>query len=56
MGTYLAATEFISEKKSKGEILVFRRGHTPAALKEKAHDEETAGYDKEHDPEPSTLR
>ncbi|KAK3720348.1 Multidrug resistance protein [Vermiconidia calcicola] len=53
MGTYLAATEFISEKKSKGEILVFRRGHTPAALKDKAHDEETAGYDKEHDPEPA---
>ncbi|ORY14635.1 putative multidrug resistance ABC transporter [Clohesyomyces aquaticus] len=27
MGVYLAATEFISSKKSKGEVLVFRRGH-----------------------------
>lgn len=39
---YIAATEFISAKKSKGEVLVFRKGHTPAALKEKASDEETA--------------
>jgi len=29
---YITATEFISSKKSKGEVLVFRRGHTPAAL------------------------
>ena len=42
MCCYLAATEFISSKKSKGEVLVFRRGHTPATLKEKAGDEETA--------------
>lgn len=34
LGTYLAASEFISAKKSKGEILVFRRGHEPAALKD----------------------
>ena len=26
---YLAATEFISAKKSKGEVLLFRRGHVP---------------------------
>ena len=26
--TYLLATEFITAKKSKGEILLFRRGHT----------------------------
>lgn len=26
MGTYLAATEFVSAKKSKGEVLVFRKG------------------------------
>jgi ATP-binding cassette subfamily G (WHITE) protein 2 (PDR) len=38
---YIAATEFISAKKSKGEVLVFRRGHTPASLKEKAQDEES---------------
>ncbi|OJD40803.1 abc transporter [Diplodia corticola] len=32
-GCYLAATEFISAKKSKGEVLVFRRGHIPATAK-----------------------
>ncbi|KKY26811.1 putative abc transporter [Diplodia seriata] len=30
---YLAATEFISAKKSKGEVLLFRRGHIPATAK-----------------------
>lgn len=34
LATYLLASEFISSKKSKGEILVFRRGHEPAALKD----------------------
>lgn len=29
MGVYLIATEFISEKASKGEVLLFRRGHQP---------------------------
>lgn len=29
MATYLTATEYISESKSKGEVLLFRRGHTP---------------------------
>lgn len=38
---YISATEFISAKKSKGEVLVFRRGHTPASLKEKTRDEES---------------
>ncbi|KAF4122564.1 ABC-type branched-chain amino acid transport system, ATPase component [Geosmithia morbida] len=33
---YLAATELISAKKSKGEILVFRRGHLPPIVKGKA--------------------
>ncbi|QIW96862.1 hypothetical protein AMS68_002380 [Peltaster fructicola] len=42
MCVYLGATELISGKKSKGEVLVFRRGHTPASLKEHAHDVETA--------------
>ncbi|KAF2718209.1 ATP-binding cassette multidrug transporter [Polychaeton citri CBS 116435] len=40
MFTYLTATELISAKKSKGEVLVFRRGHKPTVLKEKAADEE----------------
>ncbi|KAK8215113.1 Multidrug resistance protein [Zalaria obscura] len=44
MCTYLAATEFISAKKSKGEVLVFRRGHKPAVLtKNSADDLEAAG-------------
>ena len=42
MATYLVATEYISAKKSKGEVLVFRMGHQPASLKEKADDEENA--------------
>jgi ABC-type multidrug transport system permease subunit len=29
MATYLTATEYISESKSKGEVLLFRRGHAP---------------------------
>jgi ATP-binding cassette subfamily G (WHITE) protein 2 (PDR) len=41
LGTYLVGTEYISAKKSKGEILVFKRGHVPAALKEQ-EDEEAA--------------
>lgn len=30
--TYLTATEYISEAKSKGEVLLFRRGHAPPNL------------------------
>lgn len=33
--SYLVAAEFVTAKKSKGEILVFRRGHIPAAAKQK---------------------
>lgn len=29
--TYMLCAEYISEKKSKGEVLVYRRGHKPAA-------------------------
>ncbi|KAK7035399.1 Multidrug resistance protein [Paramarasmius palmivorus] len=39
LGTYLTATEYISAAKSKGEVLVFRRGHVPPKPKE-ADDEE----------------
>lgn len=39
--TYLAATEFIQAKKSKGEVLVFRRGHIPATAKESPNDIES---------------
>jgi hypothetical protein len=31
LGTYIVAAELVSSKKSKGEILVFRRGHGLAA-------------------------
>lgn len=36
---YMVAAELVSEKKSKGEVLVYRRGHKPAAAKhaEKKH-------------------
>ena len=37
MFTYLTATEYISEAKSKGEVLLFRRGH----VAKKASDIET---------------
>ncbi|RDA82442.1 hypothetical protein CP532_4514 [Ophiocordyceps camponoti-leonardi (nom. inval.)] len=30
---YMVAAELVSEKKSKGEVLVYRRGHKPAAAK-----------------------
>lgn len=49
MACYLTATEFISAKKSKGEVLVFQMGHIPRALKEKSSDEESA------DSAPTTL-
>lgn len=45
LGVYLAATETISAKKSKGEVLLFRRGHKPAFLNEKASDSESGGSD-----------
>ncbi|ERT01100.1 hypothetical protein HMPREF1624_02339 [Sporothrix schenckii ATCC 58251] len=32
--TYMIAAELVSEKKSKGEVLVFRRGHKPASFTE----------------------
>ncbi|KAK7515313.1 ABC-2 type transporter-domain-containing protein [Phyllosticta citriasiana] len=42
--TYLAATEFISAKKSKGEVLLFRRGQIPKKIRS---DEESAGGSKQ---------
>ncbi|KAH7175408.1 ABC-2 type transporter-domain-containing protein [Dactylonectria macrodidyma] len=30
--TYMVSAELVSEKKSKGEVLVYRRGHKPAVL------------------------
>ncbi|KAH7137782.1 ABC-2 type transporter-domain-containing protein [Dactylonectria macrodidyma] len=39
LATYLVAAELVSEKKSKGEVLVFRRGHKPAVFKEKHNDD-----------------
>lgn len=42
-GTHIVATEYITAKKSKGEVLLFRRGHSPAALTHKGgSDEEIA--------------
>lgn len=42
LGTYMAAAELVSEKKSKGEVLVFRRGQKPAFLKDQSSDTEGA--------------
>lgn len=36
--TYMVSAELVSEKKSKGEVLVFRRGHKPAQFKERKRD------------------
>ncbi|EPE03872.1 hypothetical protein F503_01762 [Ophiostoma piceae UAMH 11346] len=33
--TYMVSAEFVSEKKSKGEVLVFRRGHKAVAFDDK---------------------
>ncbi|KAI9151610.1 ABC transporter CDR4 [Paramyrothecium foliicola] len=43
LACYMVAAEFVLEKKSKGEVLVYRRGHKPAAA---AHAEK-----KHNDPE-----
>ncbi|ROW08296.1 hypothetical protein VMCG_03196 [Cytospora schulzeri] len=37
---YMIAAELVSEKKSKGEVLVFRRGHKPAFLSDQSDDAE----------------
>jgi ABC-type multidrug transport system permease subunit/ABC-type multidrug transport system ATPase subunit len=39
MFVYLAGTEFITAKKSKGEVLVFRRGHKLPAPKSKSQED-----------------
>ncbi|KAK4983971.1 Multidrug resistance protein [Elasticomyces elasticus] len=39
MFTYLNAAEYISAKKSKGEVLVVRRGYTPVALAKNTPDD-----------------
>ena len=42
--TYMIGAELVSEKKSKGEVLVYRRGHKPAAaaVAEKKHSDPEA--------------
>ncbi|GAD98247.1 ABC transporter [Paecilomyces variotii No. 5] len=41
MFTYLLASEYITEAKSKGEVLLFRRGHQPVAARKGSDDVET---------------
>ncbi|KAK4223741.1 ABC-2 type transporter-domain-containing protein [Podospora fimiseda] len=43
LGTYIVAAESVSEKKSKGEVLLFRRGYKPASFKESKGDAESGG-------------
>jgi ATP-binding cassette, subfamily G (WHITE), member 2, PDR len=38
--TYLIATEYVASSKSKGEVLIFRKGHVPR--KDKVSDDEEA--------------
>lgn len=42
--TYMVSAELVSEKKSKGEVLVYRRGHKPAVIQnaEKKHSDPEA--------------
>jgi ABC-type multidrug transport system permease subunit/ABC-type multidrug transport system ATPase subunit len=40
---YMVAAENVAAKKSKGEVLVFRRGHKPASFKEHKGDSESGG-------------
>lgn len=40
--TYILATEYITERKSKGEVLLFRRGAAPGNVARKATDAESA--------------
>jgi ATP-binding cassette subfamily G (WHITE) protein 2 (PDR) len=44
LACYMVAAELVTEKKSKGEVLVYRRGHKPAAaaLAEKKHNDPEA--------------
>lgn len=42
LGTYLFAVEYVSAAKSKGEVLVFRRGHLPPSMKKDDSDQEGA--------------
>ncbi|CAM1502438.1 Fc.00g044220.m01.CDS01 [Cosmosporella sp. VM-42] len=44
LGTYMISAELVSEKKSKGEVLVYRRGHKPVAIAnaEKKHSDPEA--------------
>ena len=45
LAMYMVAAEYVSEAKSKGEVLVYRRGHKPAAVsraEKKRHDSEAA--------------
>lgn len=44
LGTYMAFAELVSAKKSKGEVLVFRRGHKPSALKHKHSEDAESGH------------
>jgi ABC-type Mn2+/Zn2+ transport system ATPase subunit len=46
LAIYLTASEHIRAKKSKGEVLLFQKGHIPAALKEMTQDEETSDVEK----------
>jgi ATP-binding cassette subfamily G (WHITE) protein 2 (PDR) len=43
LGTYLVSAELVTSKRSKGEVLLFRRGHKPAFLRGNDANDEEAG-------------
>ncbi|KAL5363864.1 ABC-2 type transporter-domain-containing protein [Aspergillus floccosus] len=55
--TYLAGTEYISEAKSKGEVLLFRRGHQAklAAADDPESPQNTAGGEKTDEADPQAT-
>lgn len=48
-GVYLVATEFISAQRSRGEVLVFRRGHVPVQSKKDDEEESRISRPKTQD-------
>ncbi|KAK9429132.1 ABC-2 type transporter-domain-containing protein [Lipomyces doorenjongii] len=55
-GVYLTATEYISAAKSKGEVLVFKRGQLPPAANSADDEENALSHDKENIESDSSSR
>lgn len=53
MCVYLLAAEYITTDRSKGEVLIFRRGHSAPKLSKNSSDEETGQSERVHQHEKS---